>query len=95
MRGFFRGLDADVQLCLPAAVRRADLVGVTDAFGGFAPRALIVTKWDETRAPGEVVSHAMENGIPVSFVTDGQRVPEDGWSADASRIAASLLEEEE
>jgi flagellar biosynthesis protein FlhF len=93
MRGLFRGLDAGVQLCLQASSRRADLEDNLAAFAVFEPQAIVVTKWDETRIPGEVVSLAIEHDVPVSFVTNGQRVPEDGWDANAARIAASLLED--
>jgi flagellar biosynthesis protein FlhF len=93
MRGFFQGLGADVELCLPAGCRRADALRALHAFHEFAPRGLIVTKWDETTMPGEVVSLAVERNMPLSFLTDGQRVPEDIMTADARRIAECVLED--
>jgi flagellar biosynthesis protein FlhF len=57
-----------------------------------APSALIVTKWDETQAPGEVVSFAAEEGLPLLFVTDGQDVPDAIHSANAMTLARSLVE---
>ena len=38
---------------------------------------LILTKLDETLSMGEVLSLAIQNALPIGYLTDGQRVPED------------------
>ena len=53
----------------------------------------ILTKLDECFSLGEALSIAIEQQLPLSFVTDGQQVPEDIKPADAKslvRIAAKL-----
>lgn len=53
----------------------------------------IFTKLDECLSLGEVLSTAIQNNLPVSYLTDGQQVPEDMQIADARylvRQAAAL-----
>lgn len=52
----------------------------------------IFTKLDECLSLGEVINVAIQNALPVSYLTDGQRVPEDIRIADA---AALVLEAEQ
>lgn len=46
----------------------------------------IFTKLDECYSLGESVSVAIQQGIPVAYVTDGQKVPEDIKVADAKYL---------
>lgn len=48
----------------------------------------ILTKLDECMSLGEVLSVAIEHALPVSYVTDGQQVPEDLKAADAGFLVA-------
>ena len=43
----------------------------------------IFTKLDESLSLGEVLSTAIHNNLPISYLTDGQQVPEDIQVADA------------
>lgn len=43
----------------------------------------IFTKLDESLSLGEVISTAIHNSLPISYLTDGQQVPEDIQIADA------------
>lgn len=43
----------------------------------------IFTKLDESLSLGEVLSTAIHNSLPISYLTDGQQVPEDIQIADA------------
>ncbi|MBV2127842.1 flagellar biosynthesis protein FlhF [Arsukibacterium indicum] len=46
----------------------------------------IFTKLDECLSLGEVINVAIQNALPVSYLTNGQRVPEDIVVADASDL---------
>lgn len=46
----------------------------------------IFTKLDECLSLGEVLSTAIQNSLPVSYLTDGQQVPEDIQIADAGYL---------
>ena len=46
----------------------------------------IFTKLDECLSLGEVINVAIANALPVSYLTNGQRVPEDIAVADAPKL---------
>ena len=46
----------------------------------------IFTKLDECLSLGEVINVAIQNALPVSYLTNGQRVPEDIAVADATAL---------
>ncbi|MBZ9610244.1 flagellar biosynthesis protein FlhF [Rheinheimera maricola] len=46
----------------------------------------IFTKLDECLSLGEVINVAIQNALPVSYLTNGQRVPEDIAVADAKKL---------
>ncbi|WP_040502913.1 flagellar biosynthesis protein FlhF [Idiomarina xiamenensis] len=48
----------------------------------------IFTKLDECMSLGEAISVMIEQGLPVSYLTDGQQVPEDIKAAEASFLVA-------
>jgi flagellar biosynthesis GTPase FlhF len=78
-------------LCLPAGTRRADALAGLQAFDPLAPDCVVLTKWDETRVPGEALSLAIERGLSLSHVAIGQRVPDDLVAADAGMLAAAAF----
>jgi flagellar biosynthesis protein FlhF len=46
----------------------------------------IYTKLDESISVGEIISTAIQNGLPIGYLTDGQRVPEDIKVANAEKL---------
>jgi flagellar biosynthesis protein FlhF len=48
----------------------------------------IFTKLDECLSLGEIINVAIQNALPVSYLTNGQRVPEDIDIADATEMVA-------
>ncbi|MCA1929411.1 flagellar biosynthesis protein FlhF [Rheinheimera sp.] len=48
----------------------------------------IFTKLDECLSLGEIINVAIQNALPVSYLTHGQRVPEDIEMADAKTMVA-------
>ncbi len=64
-------------LVMSATTHRAGLREITKAFGDVNLDGCIVTKLDETTSLGGALSAMMEHNIPVTYVSDGQRVPED------------------
>lgn len=49
-------------------------------------KGCIFTKLDECYSLGELISVAAESGLPVSYVTNGQKVPEDLKAASAKEL---------
>lgn len=83
--------DIDVHLVLNAALRSADLSRVVDRFEIFRPSKLAFTRVDETVCFGPLVNEAVRTGKPVSFLSGGQRVPEDLEPATKDRIIDLVL----
>lgn len=67
----------DTHLVLPASMRAADLRRVADRYSVFQPHKLLFTRLDETETFGPILSRSARLGKPVSFLSRGQRIPED------------------
>lgn len=78
-------------LVLSATTSGRALTEVIQAFGGARPKACMVTKLDEVNCPGSVWSTLIEHQLPLTFVTDGQRVPEDIRLARASSLMSPFM----
>jgi flagellar biosynthesis protein FlhF len=83
--------EMDTHLVLTATMKNADLMHAVDRFEIFRPAKLIFTRLDETEAYGSILSLAARTGKPVSFLTAGQRIPEDLEPASRERIVDLLL----
>jgi flagellar biosynthesis protein FlhF len=73
-------------LALSAGADRGCLAEAVRVFKAASPEALIVTKLDETTAFGGILSLAIRSGLPVAYLSDGQRVPEDLHRAAPKRF---------
>jgi flagellar biosynthesis protein FlhF len=73
-------------LALSAGADRACLAEAAKVFAAASPEALIVTKLDEAAALGGVLSLSIGSGLPVAYLSDGQRVPEDLHRAAPKRF---------
>ncbi len=60
-------------------------------FGELGIKSLIFTKLDETIYPGCIVNVSFKTGLPISFLTFGQKVPNDIELATYDNIANILL----
>lgn len=84
--------DIDTHLVLSASMKSADLYRVVDRFEIFRPKKLLFTKLDETEAFGPILNEAARTAKPVSFLSAGQRIPEDLEPATTERIVNLVLE---
>lgn len=75
-------------LCLAATAQVPVLQDILRQFQKLPLAGCILTKLDECMSLGEVLSVAIEHALPVSYVTDGQQVPEDLKAAEASFLVA-------
>ncbi|MBU2548541.1 MAG: flagellar biosynthesis protein FlhF [Proteobacteria bacterium] len=76
-----------VLLVLSAVTKERDLGEAIKRAEGLPVESLIVTKIDETERYGNVISNLVKYRQPVSFLTNGQKVPEDILSATPDRLA--------
>ncbi|MCZ8062241.1 flagellar biosynthesis protein FlhF [Silanimonas sp.] len=79
-------------LVMPANAHSADLDEVIRRFGFVAPEAAILTKLDETGRLGAALSVLVRHQLPLAYTTDGQNVPDDLSTAEASRLVLKLEE---
>jgi flagellar biosynthesis protein FlhF len=79
-------------LTLSATTQRSALTHAIRAFGIVRPTGVILTKMDEAASLGGVLSAVLDTKLPLAFVTDGQRVPEDIRSAQAERLIKQAVE---
>ena len=89
--GQISDVDADVALVLPCNLNTAEMAMLPKAFARLEPAHLIFSKLDETVFLGGLVNTAVESGLPVCFVTDGQRVPQDLLQMDPKSLSRRLL----
>ncbi|MBI5325368.1 MAG: hypothetical protein HZB41_08890 [Ignavibacteriae bacterium] len=63
-------------------------------FSNMNPDSLILTKFDEAPNIGEIIMALKENQIPVSYITTGQKIPEEIEPASRKAISRALLNDE-
>ena len=80
------GYDVRTVLAVSAGADRGCLAEAMNVFKAAKPEALIVTKLDEASTLGGVLSLAIRNALPVAYLSDGQRVPEDLHCAAPKRF---------
>lgn len=81
----------DIFLVLSAATKYKDLLNISQVFGAVKNYSLIFTKLDETTCLGNILNMKLHTGVPLSYVTSGQAVPDDISILDAQMIARNLL----
>jgi flagellar biosynthesis protein FlhF len=77
---------ARVLLALPAQGEGRALDEIVRAFAGAAPAGCILTKVDEAASMGAVISATLRHRLPIAYLCDGQRVPDDLHAAHERRI---------
>lgn len=81
----------EVHLVLSSAAGAKSLVSTAEKFAGVGTTALVLTKLDEAHSLGHLVSLVRECRLPVSYLTDGQNVPDDIQVAQRGAMAERLL----
>ena len=79
-----------VHLAVSATTKTADLREILRQFEPFGYTSVLVTKVDETNRLGNIISILEEKQKPISYMTDGQNVPEDIHPATVEQILLTL-----
>lgn len=79
-------------LVLPATAQRQVLQETLDHFKRIPLSGCILTKIDECLSLGEFISVVIQNSLPVAYVANGQRVPEDIVVAQPKYVVAKANE---
>ena len=81
----------DTHLVLPASMRAADMRRLSEQYSIFRPRKLLFTRLDETETLGPILSRSVRMGMPISFLSRGQRIPEDLEAASSDLLLNLIL----
>ena len=84
------GHGGTTQLVVSAATKAADLRQIVRQFEPFGYESVIVTKLDETGSVGNVISALADARKPVSYLCDGQVVPQDIAPASTLQLLLNL-----
>lgn len=88
----FKGRSPDVYLTFTASAKARDMISIIQNYEPFNFSSVIITKWDETSAIGNVISVLSEKGKTVSYITDGQQVPKKIERATIQKFLLNLNE---
>lgn len=78
-------------LVLSAVTREKELLDTIEQFGRLGIDRTIFTKLDECRTLGVLLNVQISNPAPLSFLTNGQRVPEDLLQIDRETVSRLIL----
>jgi len=81
----------EIHLCVAATTRDSELRSIVKNFGVLPVSRLLFTKLDESSSFGSIINLQIENNLPLSYFTRGQRVPEDIEPASARKVAELLF----
>lgn len=82
---------AEVHLVLSAVGGAKSLATTAARFSAVGTTAMIVTKLDEATGLGNLLSVVRGCGLPISYVTDGQNVPDDIQIAQRHSLAQQII----
>lgn len=83
--------EISTQLVLSATTRSLDMKEIANHFSIVNPKSYVFTKLDETRRCGGIIDQVLNLQLPVSFITNGQKVPEDIVEATKRGISRMVL----
>jgi flagellar biosynthesis protein FlhF len=86
------GSAIEVALVLAASTQAGALADTVARFAPVNPTSCVLTKVDEAASLGGVLSMLMRKRLPISYVSEGQRVPEDLRPARALELVASAVQ---
>lgn len=92
LRGILQGMGSmSVLLLLPATADRRNVPEIVENFQVLNTNYLVVTKIDETKRYDMLTTVASCSSCPITFLTDGQRVPQDIHPARLTELVDMVL----
>lgn len=89
-----RCASARIETCLvlSAAAQAGTIEQTLERFAAARPGSCVLTKLDEATSLGGALSALLRSHLPLAYLSDGQRVPEDLSPARAHRLIARAVE---
>ena len=88
---FTAELNIENHLVLSATTRDNELIETLKNFGKLPLKSTIFTKIDECVDLGVILNIQAQNSSPLTYITNGQRVPEDIVEADNNQLAQLII----
>ena len=92
------GIPVKTHLVMSTTTRLSALEEIADVYKEVKLDSCILTKLDETTSLGSAMSAVIHHQLPISYISDGQRVPEDIHTARADQLvqrSIAILSENE
>jgi len=80
------GNGSEVHLAISSTTKTCDIKEILSQFEPFKYESVIMTKLDETNRVGNIISVFAENSKSISYITDGQVVPQDIETASKIKL---------
>lgn len=84
-------LQIEKHLVLSAGTRESEILDTIDRFGTIGIDKTIFTKVDECSQKGIILNIQTRNKAPLSYITNGQRVPEDLLQINSKSVAELIM----
>ncbi|MGD2028812.1 MAG: hypothetical protein PVG86_02650 [Desulfobacterales bacterium] len=84
-------MNINTHLLLSVATTESEMDKAAVNFSALKYNSYIFTKIDETEKRGSIINQIMKNNLPISYITNGQKVPEDIEKAGKEKILKLLL----
>lgn len=85
------GSGVENHLVLAAPTREREMLAALDRFSRLPLHSLIFSKVDECEQLGHLLNVHLKSRVPVSYLTNGQRVPEDLTLAEPRQVAGWIM----
>ena len=86
-------MDASIEkhLVMSSTTKNRDAADILERFSICSPDCVLFTKTDETSSVGLILNLLYKKKIALSYLTNGQSVPDDIVPASAEKLAEILL----
>jgi flagellar biosynthesis protein FlhF len=84
-------MNISTHLLLNVATRESEMNKAAVNFSSLNFLSYIFTKTDETERCGSIINQVMKLNLPISYITNGQKVPEDIERADREKVLKLLF----
>ncbi len=81
----------ETHLVVSASMERMDMGETVKSFSVLSPSSYVFSKVDETRRAGRLIDQMLDHRLPLSFITNGQEVPEDLVVATRKQVLNLLV----
>lgn len=93
LKSYSEQVDVELEkiLCVSAATKKRDLMDILKAYEPLEVDNILITKVDETSYVGNIIDAADKYNKPISYVANGQEVPNDLFVANGEKLLDMMI----